>query len=281
MARSTLVRVGSLPRVGGGSVTLTEALGLSDAVTPTLSTPAGSGWPTASTTGTSGTLTSGTVDFGANGAIYTNMNITNSDNYITGDNMTFINCRFPDNGPAFANSNGTTVTDCEFGTRGMAVSSSSNITFTRIKIVNYTADGIHVTSDGGSMCTNVTIRDSYIFNANPQNGAHADGIQVRGSSGLRFENNYMDQGPTFSVYKNAAVFFEEANGGNGGFIIRGNYFKGGGYTTAYLNTGWGTVEDNTFDFPNSWPSSGSIFFGGGMSGGITASGNVDGDGNPI
>lgn len=270
----------------------TTATASAQAVAPAVS---GGGWPTAETTGATGTLTPDSSQFlGTNGATYTNIEFTDTGTItIAGDNMTFTNCKF--NGKAnLSTLVGCTLTDCTFaaGATGvsitsLSVSSSSNVTVTRAKIENFTDDAIHVTSDAGSMCDNVVIQDSYIYNSDPLGGAHGDGLQVRGSTGLQLLNCYIHTGPGFDDLINSAIFFEEANGGNSGFLVDGCFLQGSGWTTAYLNTGSGTVQNNTFvAAPGDTGNNGSIFYDDGLGGdrvsdGITGTGNVDELGNPL
>jgi hypothetical protein len=244
---------------------------------------ASSSWPTAETTGATGSLTTNAAtQLDTDGATYTNQDFTYTGGRfdILGDNVTFTNCRFRASEVLWNVVVGGSITDCTFD-NGWSVSSSTGLTFLRCKVVNYSGDAIHVTSDQGVTCNNIIIRDCYTYNSTPAPGAHSDGMQVRGSTNLWLDHCYMDQGPTFSALKNAAVFFEDDNGGNTGFLVEDCYLRGGGEYTAYLNTGSGTVQNNTIIAANS-----GTFFDDGLGGdavsdGITGSGNVDGSGNPV
>ena len=240
--------------------------------------PVAGGWPTAATTGTSGTLTSGTVDYNASGVTYNNLNVTNaSTRDLVGSNNTFNNCHF-NSATWVISSTGNTFNNCTF-TQNITAASSSNMTLYRCKITGYDdQDGMHITSDRGTMCDNILIQECYSGSPTATSGNHVDALQVRGSTGLHMIGNYFHQGNTFSSLFNAALFLEEANGGNSGFLIEDNYFKGGGWWTTYLD-GTGTFRNNTLDWPND--GTGLIFNTNTFPAGITAYGNVDGSGNPI
>jgi hypothetical protein len=234
-----------------------------------------SGWPTLATTGAKGTLTSTSINAFTNGATYSDVHITSASggNIIYGDDLTFNNVQFMP-GVIFRNADRVTCNDCTFP-NGFGISSSSDITINRGQVVNFNGDAVHITSDGGYTCKNVTVRDSYIVESNPTGGAHADGFQVRGSSGLHLVNNYVDFVTPFVPYHNAGLFIEHANGGNTGFVVENNFFKGGGYT-AYLTAGSGIVRNNTFaQGPYGY------FYGGAAASGITGTGNVTEDGSPL
>lgn len=115
---------------------------------------------------------------------------------------------------------------------GISVSGASDVVIRRNNIQGSTSDLIHVTSDTGRI-RNLTITDNFLHNPQPACGAHADGIQVRGVENLRIENNAIDMGAWRQVCGqdalNAALFFENANGGNLTIRIIGNYLNGAGY----------------------------------------------------
>jgi hypothetical protein len=63
----------------------------------------------------------------------------------------------------------------------------------------------------------------------PTATSHYDGIQVRGVRGMLLRGNNFDLGPWEEMY-NAAIFLENANGGNYDVVIDRNWIGGGGYT---------------------------------------------------
>ncbi len=129
---------------------------------------------------------------------------------------------------------------------GINLSGTGTVNVRYNQVYNFTSDAVHITADTGSV-TNVTFSYNYIHNPTPDCGAHADGIQIRGVTGLTVHNNTIDMGPWAQVCGqdalNAALFFEDANGGNSGITITNNYLSGGGYTV-YFDTSSGQVFKN-------------------------------------
>ncbi|HET9411303.1 MAG TPA: right-handed parallel beta-helix repeat-containing protein [Candidatus Saccharimonadales bacterium] len=115
---------------------------------------------------------------------------------------------------------------------GISLSGTATAVIDRNEIRDYGADGMHITSDSGQV-SNVTVTNNFIRSPIPEPGAHADGVQVRGVNGLTFTNNAIDMGVWKQVAGqdalNAAIFLEDANGGNSNITLNGNYLNGGGY----------------------------------------------------
>lgn len=115
---------------------------------------------------------------------------------------------------------------------GISLSGTAAAVIDRNEIRDYGADGIHITSDSGQV-SNVTVTNNFIRSPTPEPGAHADGVQVRGVNGLTFTNNAIDMGVWKQVAGqdalNAAIFLEDANGGNSNITLNSNYLNGGGY----------------------------------------------------
>ena len=114
MGRSTTVTVGwTEPPIPGGS------------------------WPTAETTGTSGTLTTQTITGYENDTVFENLLIGNTEpNFqVFGDNVTFSNCRFQVN-VAFYLAHNLTLIDCEFP-GGIILGTSQDVLIERCKFENY------------------------------------------------------------------------------------------------------------------------------------------------
>lgn len=190
------------------------------------------------------------------------------------NDATFINCRF--RGIAvFDGADGTTVTDCTFD-RGWSISSTATLLFERCKAVGFEPDdGVHITSDGAYICSDITLRDCYLYNALATGEAHADGIQVRGSLRLHVDHCYVDMGP-FNDTHNAAIYLENANGGNTDWLVEDSYFKTGNGYTLYIHSpgGAGTFRNNTIA-----PGAFGYQYAA-APGNVTASGNVDENGDP-
>lgn len=189
-------------------------------------------FPTPATTGSSGTLTSysGSQDV-------TNGNFSNRR---FGQYMRFYgtvsltNCQFDAGALIQLTTGGATgdrITSCTF--KGLALSSVQNLYLDKVEILGTGSDLLHITSDAGRMCNNITITNSCLHSPNPSPGAHLDGVQVRGVNWLTFRNNTIDVGPWRLVngqdVLNAAVFLENANGDNRNVMVDRNYLNGGGY----------------------------------------------------
>ena len=253
--------------------------------TPTVSAGGGSGsWPTANTTGATGSLTTTTINGNASGQTFQNLYVTaatgtDGPDLFMGDNNTFINCRFAGTF-IFRNADGTSLTDCTFD-NGFAFSSSSNCTVTRGKIMNFTGDAMHVTSDSGYMCTNILIQDTFVQGSFPDPGHHADGIQIRGSNGVHLDNCYIDTGTGFNSQINACVYFEQDNGGNSNFFVENCWFRAHGYYLAYLDSGTGTVINNKWVLTGATAPPKYWYPNDTMGPGVTHYGNVDANDNPL
>lgn len=161
----------------------------------------------------------------------------------TGQNVTIKNCDVS-GGLTFAVATNVTVERCKIR-GGISIASSKSVTVQYSNIYEFGSDGFHVTSDrtSGSTIirnTNITLANNLIHKPTPGCGAHADGIQVRGVDTLVLRNNNFDMGPWKQVCSqdalNAAVFLQDANGGNKDVTMDNNMLAGGGFTF-YLGTG--------------------------------------------
>lgn len=194
--------------------------------------------PTAFNTGTSGTLESdASTSFGTSSVVVSNKDFFSTSNFIiTGDGVTFNNCRF--RGQLVVNEvDACNLNDCDFD-KGIAISSSRLVNVQRCRIVNFLPDdAIHITNDGTSFDNeDITIEDCYAYNSNANPGAHSDGVQVRGSLRLRFIHNYIHMGPP-AFEHNAAFYLEniDPGGPNTDYVIEDNYFHSGYGHTLYLH----------------------------------------------
>ena len=266
--------------VGGG-----DEIAVAPAATTesALSITQGTGWPTAATTGSSGTLTTTSIGAFDDNMTYEDLRITDASggNAIYGDNLTFTNCELQGGMGFRGQTVGVTLTDCTL-IGGSWVSSADNITFIRCKVENFAGDAFHVTADSpaGNTCNNITLDSCYVSNATPNVGDHADGIQIRGSDNVRIENCWFHMGTVFDDRINACVYFEEDNGGNTNYHVENNYFSANGYWVCYFSGGQGPVINNFFEpyFPGTTGYTYNETFGPS----VTHSGNVDyNTGNPI
>ena len=103
-----------------------------------------------------------------------------------------------------------------------------------IAYANWTAERVEIvgmTNDGAKMGNNVTVRDCWIHGFHPEDGAHADGLQITEDVGnVLVEHNRIDPG----LGTNSALFLSPDLGpqvaGAGPVILEGNVLGGGGYT---------------------------------------------------
>jgi hypothetical protein len=114
-------------------------------------------------------------------------------------------------------------------TTGIGISSAAGTTVQYSNISNSDEDGIHITSDRGSMVKNVILNHNFVHTPNVPESAHYDGTQVRGVKGLVISCSTYDPGKYRSPY-NAAVYLEDANGGNTKVSIENNWLYGFGFS---------------------------------------------------
>lgn len=114
--------------------------------------------------------------------------------------------------------------------RSIAISSSSNTTIQYAQVNAFEGDSFHVTSDGSSYITNVTIKHSYISRPgfNPGSLSHWDGVQIRGANGVTIFCNNFDVGAWQDPY-NVLIYLEQANGGNDNVVVDNNWLSGSNF----------------------------------------------------
>ncbi|MDF1603416.1 right-handed parallel beta-helix repeat-containing protein [Nocardioides sp. YIM 152315] len=114
-------------------------------------------------------------------------------------------------------------------------------------------DSLTITSDSGTYITGATIRGNWIHDPRPSGGAHYDGLQVRGASNVVVDCNHFDLGSYVSQL-NAAVYFEDANGGYSGVSVTRNWLTGGAWSTmwGHANDGNTVLSGNRFDGDIHW-----------------------------
>lgn len=130
-------------------------------------------------------------------------------------------------GAIFVKGDGATIDHVQ--TTGIAVSSASGTTIEHTDIANGGDDGVHLTSDSGRQVRDITMRYNYIHSPRVDASAHYDGTQVRGVSGLTITCSLYDAGPYRPPY-NAAIYIEDANGGNTNVLIEHNWLDGFGFS---------------------------------------------------
>jgi len=181
--------------------------------------------PTAETTGvTAGrTLTAlagGTV---ATSGVIADRVIT-GDVTFTGSSLTLRNVRVT--GSAIFRGDNLVIEDSELG--ALSLSGTQNVRVSRVEITGAAgSDGIHVTSDSGR-AGGVLLEDTWVHNPLVTATSHYDGLQVRGVDGLTLRRVAIDLGP-HNPQHNAALFLENANGGNRTVVVEDSWILGGGY----------------------------------------------------
>ncbi|MBO1751992.1 right-handed parallel beta-helix repeat-containing protein [Actinotalea sp. BY-33] len=179
------------------------------------------------------------------GEVLQNARIT-GDMVVTGKDVTLKNVQV--DGEIILRGSGATVTDSKVG--ALSVSGAAGVTISRVEISGASGkDGIHVTSDTGRV-TDLVIEDSRIHSPAVTANSHYDGIQVRGVDGLTLRGNSFELGP-HKPQLNAAIFLQEANGGNTNVTIDDNYVDGGGFTL-YLAGKNVAITNNTFGPNGRW-----------------------------
>lgn len=159
---------------------------------------------------------------------------------LEGDDQTLRDVRV--DGKVLVIGDGVVIEDSELG--ALSVSGAASFRASRVEIFGHAgSDGIHVTSDRGRV-TDLTIEDSWIHSPQVTESSHYDGIQVRGVDNMVFRGNHVDLGPHREQFT-AAVFLQDANGGNATVVVEGNLINGGGYSL-YVGGADITVVDNVF-----------------------------------
>ncbi|QIM21709.1 hypothetical protein G7075_12190 [Phycicoccus sp. HDW14] len=147
-----------------------------------------------------------------------------SDLTISGSNVTVQNVRV--SGGILVQ--GSNVTIDHVTAQNVSISSASHVTVRYSDLGGGTEDAIHVTSDRGSMVRDVELRSNYLHDPRPSSDAHYDGTQVRGVDGLTIACSVYDGGP-YRSQLNAAIYLEDANGGNSNVTIERNWLLGYGF----------------------------------------------------
>ncbi len=172
--------------------------------------------------------------------------LISGDVVLTGANQVVRNSRIE--GHVAFRGTGQVLEDSEIGS--LAVSGATSFRASRVDIFGRQGeDGIHVTS-GRAPTSDIVIEDSWIHSPQVDPESHYDGIQVRGVVGLTLRGNTFDLGPWAPEY-NAAVFLEDANGGNHDVVVERNFINGGGYSV-YVEGRNVAFVDNVFGRGSRW-----------------------------
>ena len=173
----------------------------------------------------------------------------------SGAPSSWTNCRI-EGGLVMSKCDWTVFDHCEVPSGGVAISSCFNSTWTRCYVHNG-SDLLHVTGDqvGRNQCQDIAFVECLADTPAPLLGDHCDGLQIRGCLRLTLTRCALNLGPWFQVggtnVLNAALFPENANGGNTDLIVDSCYLNGGGYDT-YLSVVTGRHEWTNNRFGSDW-----------------------------
>lgn len=179
--------------------------------------------PGAGNTGASGARTNSGVTVLGDGAVLENANVAGLN--IEGSNVTVRNVAV--SGGILVTGSGAMIDHVT--AQNIGISSASNVTVQYTNIGFGDEDAIHVTSDRGAMVKNVTLKYNYIHDPRVAQDAHFDGTQVRGVQHLTISCSTYDAGGYQHMY-NAAVYLENANGGDSGVVVSNNWLYGFGFS---------------------------------------------------
>ncbi len=188
--------------------------------------------------------------------------VVDGDVTFTGNNLTLRDVRVT--GHAIFRGDNVVVEDSEFGSA--ALSGARNVRMSRVEVFgNPGQDGLHITSDT-RRARDILVEDTWIHDPKVTADSHYDGIQVRGVDRLTVRRVAIELGP-WKQQHNAALFLEDANGGNAGVTVEDSWLSGGGYvlysfatdvrvrTTTFAAGRWGWL------FPQSWVGNMTEFAG--------------------
>jgi hypothetical protein len=164
-------------------------------------------------------------------AVFSNLNIT-------GDDVMIRNVKVE--GEILVT--GDRVTLDHVTAQAIAISSASDVTVRFSDVGFGSDDAIHITSDRGRRVQNITLNNNYIHDPRVESTGHYDGTQIRGADNVMISCSTYDAGPYQPPF-NAAIYLENANGGDNGATIRDNWLRGFGYVLMIDATGT-TVSGN-------------------------------------
>lgn len=200
--------------------------------------------PSASTTGASGSRTNRSVRVLNDGQTLQNADV--DDIEIRGSNVTVRNVSVAGNILV----TGDNAKIDHVTAQGVAISSASGTTLQYSNIGYSKEDGIHITSDRGRMIRNAVLRYNYIHHPRVPSDAHYDGTQVRGVNGLIIDCSVYDPG-SFQWTLNAAVYLEDANGGDTNVRVTNNWLYGHAFPVM-VDAGTSTFTKNRIGGDIKW-----------------------------
>jgi hypothetical protein len=200
--------------------------------------------PSASTTGASGSRTNRSVGVLNDGQTLQNADV--DDIEIRGSHVTVRNVSVAGNILV----TGDNAMIDHVTAQGVAISSASGTTLQYSNIGYSKEDGIHITSDRGRMIRNAVLRYNYVHHPRVPSDAHYDGTQVRGVNGLTIDCSVYDPGQ-FQWTLNAAVYLEDANGGDTNVRVTNNWLYGHAFPVM-VDAGTSTFTKNRIGGDIKW-----------------------------
>jgi len=189
------------------------------------------GFPDASTTGYSGTLTpSEAITVTVNGTVVEDLDITGGVT-VQANNVTIRNCRI---------TGGLYGVNCSFGYTGTLIEDCTiyNGTSKGVYGGNFTARRCDVSeySDCMLVSSNVLVEDCYLHDLKVTAGSHNDGIQCTGGSNITvshctIQGLYQEQ--------TSALIFQTNNAPIDNVLFENNFLSGGAYTVYLVDKGTG------------------------------------------
>lgn len=230
----------------------TATMSATPTATATPTQPSGCTKPTSATAGAQGTMTktlTGEQKITTAGTVITDTHITGGVE-IDAANVTLRNDVI-DSGVYLVQAPGATI---DHVTSGDAVTNSSSKNFTLTNSVisdNGDTDPTYLTSDRATHIDGVTMTGNLVqltdFDTGTSN--HVDGLQVRGADNVVISCNAFEYAGAFHDIIDAAVYIEDANGGNHNVAIDHNWLDGPwGYYSLRIMTATGlSITNNAID----------------------------------
>ena len=178
----------------------------------------------------------------------------------SGDGLAFDDCLF--DGGLILRGNDVSVRHSTFVGGGLHMSGNGNATLEALNISGF-SDGIQIFSDTGQP-QNIVVKDNWLHDPTPSNGAHADGMQVKGAHALTVSHNVIDMGAWVVIPGgdlNSAILIDAPGPpswkvvtANTDVVITDNWLNGAGFTVRLGNPNPGnvTLTNNRFGRDAHW-----------------------------
>ena len=178
----------------------------------------------------------------------------------SGDSLAFDDCVF-DGGLALLG-NDVSLRHSTVVNGSLYLSGNDNVVVEANNVSKF-SDGIDIFSDSGQP-KNIVIKENWLHDPLPTNGAHADGMQLKGVHNLTVEHNVIDMGPWVEIPGgdiNSAILVDapgpdswKVSTPNADVVINNNWLNGAGFTVRLGNPTPGnvTLTNNRFGRDAHW-----------------------------